>query len=120
MSAARTPAPWFAQEAERQAGIPDAEWEIGTKDGHWVAVVCGGMEGQQEGNAHLMAASPELLTQLQLSQSTLRSWFMGFGTEGGSCGLCHTTWKGDAEVHSEGCLVRLNAVAIAKATGVAA
>jgi hypothetical protein len=38
---------------------------------------------------------------------TLRSTFIHYGTNGGSCGRCHMTWLGgeENEAHADGCIV---------------
>lgn len=50
-----TTGPWEARQSSQTGNDP--EWEI-VAGGYYVAAVMGGMEGQTQANARLMAASP--------------------------------------------------------------
>jgi len=67
-------------------------------------------------NANQMKASPDLYDALAASLRILRT-FLGRGTAGGSCGLCGSTWHGDAETHTGECQIAVATAALAKARG---
>ena len=107
-----TPGPWWVD------GPPHNQivWAEGTDNRVcFMAHSDGADTARDVATARLIAAAPELLTRLERSSAIIRARFIGRGTVGGSCGLCHSTWQGEIEDHYEGCAIALNDILITKA-----
>ncbi len=71
---AHTPGPWFAKRMRNDNG----NFDIDSVGGYFVAKSIGGLDvGEEEANARLIAAAPELLAALQRAYMALIGYLPG-------------------------------------------